>query len=372
MAIRTLVLSGGGGRGAFHAGVYEYLCKESNWSPDIVVGTSVGAVNGAAIVQGISPEELKNFWFNLEACDMEALPPGIRGVTYWGARWFLKKFLKLKSGYEVTRISPEKALSPSFSEAWIPLPGVPAWMSDRLIGRLNSFLDPSPLRDTLLTKLHLNPEKIANSDKILLVNATNVRTGELVTFSSRDLSKNKTTKLNANIKHGITIKRILASYSIPLVYPWTLDDDGEAYWDGAIVGNSPLGAAINVVKDYPIEEPMETIVALMTPWRQSNGDTESFGRELPSSFEEVLTYTIDWGMLASLRAELAAIRAFNVLAQQQKNSGQPITRREIRVTVVAPTKFLPLTRVIDYDREASQEIIELGYEAAKRAFVELR
>jgi NTE family protein len=68
MTIRTLVLSGGGGRGAFHAGVYKYLSetaktgvKQSHsgpWTPDIVVGTSIGAVNGAAIVQGISAEEL--------------------------------------------------------------------------------------------------------------------------------------------------------------------------------------------------------------------------------------------------------------------------------------------------------------------------
>lgn len=54
--IRTLILSGGGGRGVFHAGVYHYLSRESkagvdlnhlgSWLPDIVVGTSIGAVNG--------------------------------------------------------------------------------------------------------------------------------------------------------------------------------------------------------------------------------------------------------------------------------------------------------------------------------------
>ena len=59
MTIRTLILSGSGGRGAFHAGVCEYLCqKKPKWDPDIVVGMSIGAVNGAAIMQGISSGRL--------------------------------------------------------------------------------------------------------------------------------------------------------------------------------------------------------------------------------------------------------------------------------------------------------------------------
>ncbi|MEA3351927.1 MAG: patatin-like phospholipase family protein, partial [Chloroflexota bacterium] len=74
-AIRTLILSGGGGRGAFHAGVYRYLLENNKmgvnaahqhaWDPDIVVGTSIGAVNGAAIVQGISPRRLEHIWLRL-------------------------------------------------------------------------------------------------------------------------------------------------------------------------------------------------------------------------------------------------------------------------------------------------------------------
>ena len=39
---RALVLSGGGGRGAYHVGVYRYL-EEQGLKPDVVVGTSIGA-----------------------------------------------------------------------------------------------------------------------------------------------------------------------------------------------------------------------------------------------------------------------------------------------------------------------------------------
>ena len=87
MTIRTLVLSGGGGRGAFQAGVYKYLMEADKaevdeahrgpWSPEIVVGTSIGAVNGAAIAQGMSAEEMVTFWQNARESDIEGLPPGM-------------------------------------------------------------------------------------------------------------------------------------------------------------------------------------------------------------------------------------------------------------------------------------------------------
>ena len=67
-AVRALILSGGGGRGAFHAGVYRYLMKNHKvnldskhtgaWDPQIIVGTSIGAVNGAAIAQGMPADQL--------------------------------------------------------------------------------------------------------------------------------------------------------------------------------------------------------------------------------------------------------------------------------------------------------------------------
>ena len=44
---RALLLSGGGARGAYEIGVWKYLC-EMKWRPDLICGTSVGSVNGAA------------------------------------------------------------------------------------------------------------------------------------------------------------------------------------------------------------------------------------------------------------------------------------------------------------------------------------
>ena len=56
----ALVLSGGGMFGAYQAGVWSAL--EGKWRPDIVVGTSVGALNGWAIAGGASGNDLIALW----------------------------------------------------------------------------------------------------------------------------------------------------------------------------------------------------------------------------------------------------------------------------------------------------------------------
>ena len=61
---RALVLSGGGGRGAYQIGVWKAL-RELNIDFDIVTGTSVGALNGALITQG-SYELAEKFWQNID------------------------------------------------------------------------------------------------------------------------------------------------------------------------------------------------------------------------------------------------------------------------------------------------------------------
>jgi len=60
----ALVLSGGGAAGCFQAGAAMEVCRamsEVGMKPDIVVGTSVGAINGTAVAMG-HPEVLERFW----------------------------------------------------------------------------------------------------------------------------------------------------------------------------------------------------------------------------------------------------------------------------------------------------------------------
>lgn len=58
---QALILAGGGARGAFQVGVLRFL-EEINWKPDLICGTSVGAVNAAGTGCGMTSAELAAFW----------------------------------------------------------------------------------------------------------------------------------------------------------------------------------------------------------------------------------------------------------------------------------------------------------------------
>jgi NTE family protein len=399
--VRTLILSGGGGRGAFHAGVYKYLSEadkervnedhRGTWSPDIVVGTSIGAVNGAAIVQGLSAAELETIWRSLREKDIQGLPPGMRGLSRWISNLVLRQFI----GVALPSVPRDLSTSPAPQDAWLPVPHLPPWLVERLVGRWSNLLDTGPLLATMQQRLGLDPEKIAGSEKTLLINATNVQTGERTTFSNRPLLSRRDGVQRQDVIPGITLQRILASCSIPLVYPWTLDDETSAvYWDGAVVANTPLSGALDAAQEWPLDVPMEAVVVLMTPWVEggrnlSSGDAvNAKDMPLPGSFSEALTFTLDWALLATFRERLRVTEAYNELGRisRQMKLSQPAAQgaesapaseaapasawpdyRQVDVIVVAPEKFFPMARIIDYD-EHTDRLIQLGYQAAKHAF----
>ena len=63
--VNALVLCGGGSRGATEIGLYKALV-ELGISIDLIVGTSVGAINGALMASGYSPDQLGALWTRFE------------------------------------------------------------------------------------------------------------------------------------------------------------------------------------------------------------------------------------------------------------------------------------------------------------------
>jgi NTE family protein len=63
-----LVLSGGGARGAFQVGVWKVLLEHPQGLgalPQVISGTSAGALNGALIAAGLSPDQMLEFLLDL-------------------------------------------------------------------------------------------------------------------------------------------------------------------------------------------------------------------------------------------------------------------------------------------------------------------
>jgi len=208
----ALLLQGGGALGSYQAGVYQALA-EADLHPHWVAGVSIGAIN-AALIAGNPPqrrvERLREFWTVVSESPI-GLPKLSSGdIQNELAHQFVNQFRALN------------ALlwgAPSFFKPRIPPPilmpvGSPAQLS---------FYDVSPLR-TLLGRL-VDFDRLNSGELRLSVGATHIKTGNSVTFD--------TTETRIGTEH------IIASGSLPPGFPAT-EVDGEYYWDGGVVSNTPL------------------------------------------------------------------------------------------------------------------------------------
>lgn len=96
---RALILSGGGARGAFQAGVIRYL-NDVGWVPDLVCGTSVGAMNAVAMGTGMSPADLIGLWQSLSR----------RAVYLRRPAWLIRSLLGRKPFASTNDTGPMRAL----------------------------------------------------------------------------------------------------------------------------------------------------------------------------------------------------------------------------------------------------------------------
>ena len=202
----VLVLQGGGALGAYQAGVFEamtHIPSEPHW----VAGVSIGAINAALIV-GNQPhqriERLREFW-ELLTSNSALLAPMFD--QQWSAIHQMGASMAASLGV------------PGFYKPRFPPPMFQPEGSDGAI----SFYDTAPLRATLERLVDFD---LINSRKVRLsVGAVNVRTGNSVYFD--------------NTRQKIGPEHIMASGALPPAFAPVMID-GEPYWDGGLVSNTPL------------------------------------------------------------------------------------------------------------------------------------
>jgi NTE family protein len=201
------VLQGGGALGAYQAGAYEELA-EFGYMPDWVAGISIGAIN-AALIAGNSPDKriprLREFWDTVSSRFLGA--PFLSGS--YARAYFNEASAALVSSFGVPGF-----FAPRFPPAVLMPPG-----SAEAI----SVYDTAPLRDTLEALIDFD---MLNSGRTRLsVGSVSVRTGNFLYFDTDE--------------RQIGPEHILASGALPPGFPPVLID-GEAYWDGGLVSNTPL------------------------------------------------------------------------------------------------------------------------------------
>lgn len=204
-----LVLQGGGALGAYQAGAYEALVAQGA-APHWVAGISIGAIN-AALIAGNRPDRripsLRDFW--------ETTTP----------------ISSLIASAAVPSIALRRALNQA-NASMVALCGLPGFFVPRIPaapfhphgtpGALSHY-DTAPLRATLNRLIDFD---LLNDGPIRLsVGAVNVRTGNFAYFD--------TTEQRLDARH------IMASGALPPGFP-PVEIDGEWYWDGGLVSNTPL------------------------------------------------------------------------------------------------------------------------------------
>jgi NTE family protein len=198
-----LVLHGGGALGSYQAGVYEAL-STSEYLPDWVAGISIGAIN-AAIIAGNVPERrverLRAFW---------------EGITAPSAFWPAWCCGTPGNDRRASSLNAFMFGQPGF---FSPRPPI-HW----LIGKPpTSYYDTRTLKDTLERLVDFN---LINAREMRFsVAAVNVRTGNLTYFD--------------NAKMIVRPEHVMASGALPPGFP-AVEVDGECYWDGGLVSNTPL------------------------------------------------------------------------------------------------------------------------------------
>ena len=207
-----LVLQGGGALGAYQAGVFEGM-TEAGYLPDWITGVSMGAINGA-LIAGNPPEQriarLRAFW-NLVSSGVSITAHPFFNTLHQG---FAHASATLGSVVGV----------PGLFSPRLPPPG---FMPEGTPGALSVY-DLDPLRTTLGRLV--NFDLISRREVRLSVGAVNVRTGGAIYFD--------------NLQTRIGTEHVLASAALPPAFA-PIEIDGESYWDGGIVSNTPLWYAVD-------------------------------------------------------------------------------------------------------------------------------
>ncbi|MFQ3594669.1 MAG: DUF3734 domain-containing protein [Sphingomonadaceae bacterium] len=239
----VLVFQGGGALGAYQGGVFEAL-DEAGIAPDWVIGTSIGAIN-AAIIAGnpaaLRLERLRAFWraVRSDAASFFGSLPGVG--AHWSAALTMAGGVP---GFFAPNPPAQLSLHP-MGEALAP----------RLTPETAGYYSLAPLARTLGRLV--DPGLLREGRPRLTVGAANVRTGQMHYFDSNE--------------GPLDLRHIMASGALPPAFP-AVAIDGELYWDGGIVSNSPVEA---VFDDHPR---VSSLVLSVHLWRPAGPDPDTMIR----------------------------------------------------------------------------------------------
>jgi NTE family protein len=369
----ALVLTGGGARGAYQAGVLKGIAEITleKFPFQIITGVSAGSINAGFLGSKPGPfstvaELLSKFWVGLKPDDV--IKTDMMTLGGLGFRWMRD----LSTGGNLGRES-----------------------------RVTNLLDSSPLKDFLGKRIDFGGirRNIQAGDLHgICFTATNYRTGTAITFFDGDPAIAPWSRsARLGIRAELTLDHVLASSAIPVFFKPVLI--GNSYYgDGGVRSSTPLSPAIHLGA--------ERVLAIGI--RYSRSDAMVSQMHVSSEHSKPLEITLaDIGgvlmnavFLDALDADVERMLRINQtveLLPPERASMQPYRLRKIPLLAITPSKdlgslaadqFSKFPRIMRYllkgtgasdtkgwdmlsylafDKSYTSLLVELGYEDALRS-----
>ncbi|MBP6105278.1 MAG: patatin-like phospholipase family protein [Steroidobacteraceae bacterium] len=296
----ALVLSGGGARGAYQVGVMKAIAE---WMPEdapcpfeVLVGTSAGALNAAAIGARAhslreAVESLEEVWSNFRV--EQVMQAGSLTMLRSGLHWMVSLL----------------------SAGWIAKPP-------------RSLFDTTPLHRLLARVVPLEqiPAQIAAGRlRALAVATTSYTTGQAVAFfdGTSDIQDWHRVRRAGHRRH-IDLDVLMASAAIPFIFPAS-SIDGNHYGDGAMRQLAPLSPAVHLGANRVLVIGTRGNAAATPP----TGATS----QAPPSPAHLLGFVLDSLFTDGLSIDLERLNQINRLIVAAGHT----EHRPIRATVIQPS-----------------------------------
>jgi NTE family protein len=295
----ALVLSGGGARAAYQVGVLkaiaEWLPPETPCPFEVLVGTSAGALNAAAI-----------------AARAHRFRDGVRVLDEVWSNFHVEQVMRADS-WEMLRSGVH----------WMISVATGGWLSPP-----RSLLDTSPLRELLARTVPVEriPAAIAEGAlHAVAVATTNYATGQAIAFYEGDRDIEPWSRVSrAGRRRALDLELLMASAAIPFIFP-AASIDGEYYGDGAMRQLAPLSPAVHLGANRILVIGTRGAPAATPP---TNGNMQA-----PPSPGHLLGFVLDSLFTDGLSIDLERLRQINRLIEVPGESGH----RPIRATVIQPS-----------------------------------
>jgi NTE family protein len=217
----ALILSGGGARGAYQAGIlsaWQDIFRR-NGNIEIIVGVSAGSINAVRLMQSApnyasGVEAISHVWSTLSP--EQIFEADLKAVV--------------RNLYRLLRSSRHQKNA----------------QSDTLI---NAILNTAPLNDFLRRNIDMGQvqQRLRTlPDHSLALSCFDYTDMKNVTFfQTRDVCPSWERPTVRGVRTSLTIEHVMASCAVPLIFPPVIMD-GHYYGDGSLRNMTPLNAAIRL------------------------------------------------------------------------------------------------------------------------------